>query len=172
MLLLRRTILTVIVLISFLNIWDYYCGIDFPFNDKRNLEWDEKSYWYYPWGESTVHKGIDIFGDLKREILSPVSGVVIGNSYSGRGGNYIYLLSADLKVYYFAHLSKSNVHIGQIIKSRQLIGFMGDTGNAKYSPFHLHLSIFSIIPIFRHYDAQSVMGWKKMFYLNPFNYYD
>ena len=71
------------------------------------------------------------------------NGIVVGNGYSGRGGKYVRLLSLDLKVYYFAHLSKSNVHVGQIIKSKQLIGFMVDTGNAKYSPFHLHFSIFS-----------------------------
>ena len=167
----RRGILIVLIATIIANVWNYYCRIDFPFANQKGLTWDKESYWYYPWGDAVVHKGIDVFGELDREIISPVSGIIVAKGYSNRGGNYIYLLAVDLKVYYFAHLSRSKVATGNLIRTGQVIGQMGDTGNAKYSPFHLHFSIYSVIPIFEYYDARAIMGWKKMFYLNPTRYF-
>lgn len=54
---------------------------------------------------------------------------------------------------------------------KNIIGLMGDTGNAKFSQFHLHFSIFSVVPIIRFNDYQSIKGWQKMFYLNPEKYF-
>ncbi len=154
-----------------LNVLDVFNGITIPVENATSINWDQSSYWAYPWGESIVHKGIDIFGDLNSKVISPVNGIVVKAGYSNNGGNYIYVLSYDLKFYYFAHLNKIDVSTLKIVKQRQVIGLMGDTGNAKFAPFHLHFSIFSPFPLFQYFDLQSIKGWQKMFYLDPNNYF-
>ena len=168
---LKITLIVVVVIIVLLNLFDNRKKIIIPVEGATYLNWDNDSYWYYPWGKSIVHRGIDIFGDLNTEIISPINGIIIDNGYSSNGGNYIYILSFDLKLYYFAHLSKSNVSTLDFVKKRDVIGLMGDTGNAKFAPFHLHFSIFSAIPIFKYFDLKPIKGWQKMFYLNPSNYF-
>ena len=50
-----------------------------------------------------------------------------------------------------------------------VIGTVGNTGNAKTTPAHLHYSIVTMIPYpWRIDDAR--LGWQKMFYLNPIDY--
>ena len=167
----KKIAIGILVLILILNLIDVKRKIIIPVENAKQLSWDKASYWHYPWGESIVHKGIDIFGDLNTNIISPVNGIVIKSGYSKNGGNYIYILSYDLKFYYFAHLNKINVTSLKVVKKREVIGLMGDTGNAKFAPFHLHFSIYSPVPIFRFLDFKAIMGWKKMFYLNPTNYF-
>lgn len=161
----------VFFIIFLFNFIDNYKKIDFPINSNYQTNWDENSYWKYPWGENKVHKGIDIFGELYTPILSPVHGIILESGFSKNGGNYFYLISYDLKIYYFAHLSKKQANTLDFISRKEQIGLMGDTGNAKYSPIHLHFSIFSIIPLFRNFDSKSHKGWLKMFYPNPVNYF-
>ncbi len=163
--------ISVLLLIGILNLMDAYKKIIIPVENATSINWDNDSYWHYPWGESIVHRGIDIFGDLNTKIISPVTGIVIKSGYSNNGGNYIYILSYDFKIYYFAHLSKKLVSTFNLVGKRKVIGLMGDTGNAKFSPFHLHFSIFSIVPILKYWDTKAVKGWQKMFYLNPSNYF-
>lgn len=54
--------------------------------------WDTQSYWYYPWGESVVHKGIDFFDEKHSAVLAPVSGFVVKTASTGNGGNVVYIL--------------------------------------------------------------------------------
>lgn len=168
---LKRIAIGLLVLTVILNLLDTWGKITIPVENATSIMWDKSSYWAYPWGESIVHRGIDIFGELNTKIISPVNGVVVKTGYSNNGGNYIYLLSYDLKIYYFAHLNKVNTAALKFVKRKQVIGFMGDSGNAKFAPFHLHFSIYSIFPVFRYLDINSIKGWQKMFYLNPSNYF-
>jgi murein DD-endopeptidase MepM/ murein hydrolase activator NlpD len=172
----KRKVLVVISLILsvifIINITDFYKELNFPINSKYQTDWDKSSYWKYPWSEGKVHKGIDIFGQLHTPIISSVYGIVLESGYSNNGGNYIYIISYDLKVYYYAHLSKKQVNTLDLISKNQQIGLMGDTGSAKYSPIHLHFSIFSIVPLFRNYDSKSFKGGLRMFYPNPSFYFN
>lgn len=115
-----------VVIISLLNIKDFYTKISIPVEGaKPIINWDEKSFWYYPWGESDIHRGIDIFGDLDAPILSPVTGIVIKSGTSANGGNYIYILSYDLKTYYFAHLNKRLVKTFSLVDEKKYNWFNG-----------------------------------------------
>jgi len=161
---------TLLGLNAFLNLIDFFCTVNLPIKNHERIRWDRKSYWYYPWGDSVVHKGIDLFGDLQTEIISGVGGVVIESGYNSKGGNHIYILSYDLKIYYYAHLSKRGVTNFEFVTKNKIIGLMGDSGNAQFTPAHLHYSIFSIVPMLRYLDLKSIKGWQKMFYLNPEKY--
>jgi murein DD-endopeptidase MepM/ murein hydrolase activator NlpD len=128
---------------------------------------DPASFWYYPWGESLVHKGIDIFAKRGTEVTAPTAGIVLKTGYGSVAGNYVYLLGAKWKIYYFAHLESTSVHLLTVVSAGDVLGKIGTTGNAANKPAHVHFSIFTPFPEFRYYDSDDVSGWKKMFYLNP-----
>jgi len=128
---------------------------------------DPESFWYYPWGESGVHKGIDIFCKNGTPILSPVSGFVISRGYGSIGGNYIYIIGPKWRTYYFAHMDTMFANLFEYINKGDLIGKVGNTGNAANKPAHLHYAIETIFPYFWRYDSKAILGWKKMFYLDP-----
>ena len=128
---------------------------------------DPESFWYYPWGESGVHKGIDIFCEKGTDILSPVSGVVIKKGYGSIAGNYIYIIGSKWRTYYFAHMDTTFANAYQYVSKGDIIGKVGNTGNAIYTPTHLHFSIETLFPYFWLYKKDEVEGWKKMFYLEP-----
>ena len=130
---------------------------------------DPESFWYYPWGESGVHKGIDIFCKKETNILSPVYGFVFKKGYGSIGGNYIYIIGPKWRTYYFAHMDTVFVSKYSYVGKGDIIGKVGNTGNAIDKPTHLHYAIETVFPYFWLYDAKAFDGWKKMFYLNPMN---
>jgi murein DD-endopeptidase MepM/ murein hydrolase activator NlpD len=69
-------------------------------------------------------------------------------------------------VHYYAHLDHSTKLNSCFIRKGQSIGTVGDSGNAKGKPCHLHYVIYTPIPYFWLADT-GIQGWKKAFYLNP-----
>lgn len=128
---------------------------------------DPESFWYYPWGESGVHKGIDIFCERNTNILAPVSGFVTSKRYGTVSGNYISIIGPKWRTYYFSHLNTIEVGLGDFVNKDDIMGKVGNTGNAANKPTHLHFSIQTIFPYIWIYDSKDIEGWKKMFYLNP-----
>lgn len=166
--LLKKTILTITIFI----IIGYLIPIHIasPIENDNIQKIDAASFWYYPWGISGVHKGIDIFCKKGANVLAPISGIVIKKGYGSISGNYIYILGAKWRTYYFAHLDTILINSYQLIARGAIIGKAGNTGNALDKPTHLHYSIETIIPYPWHYKRNSNFGWEKMFYLNPIDY--
>ena len=94
-------------------------------------------------------------------------GIVYERGKSNNGGNYIYILGVDLRLYYFAHLESISDSLSLRVEKGQILGYVGDSGNAMFTPCHLHFSIFSLIPIISNYNSRLPDGWKRMFYLDP-----
>jgi murein DD-endopeptidase MepM/ murein hydrolase activator NlpD len=65
---------------------------------------DPHSFWHSPWGESGVHKGVDIFSGRGSIIYSAVKGIVFRSGYGTIGGHYVYILGVDCRLHYYAHL--------------------------------------------------------------------
>jgi peptidoglycan LD-endopeptidase LytH len=145
-------------------------NISSPIALKDVTKIDPESFWYYPWGESGVHKGIDIFCEKGTPVLSPVAGFVISKRYGTIGGNYVYILGPKWRTYYFAHMDTTFVTAYSYISSGDTIGKVGNTGNAICRPTHLHYSIETVFPYFWLYSSKAIEGSKKMFYLNPMQY--
>lgn len=133
--------------------------------------WDRESFWFYPWGESGTHKGIDIFAPKGTEVIAPVGGIVMSTGITNRGGKVVYLLGPKWRVYYFAHLDSILVHTGSFVSRGHLLGTVGNTGNASGKPYHLHFSMVTVLPYFWNYDRTTRQGYLKMFYLNPELYF-
>ena len=124
--------------------------------------YNPKSFWH-PWGDHK-HAGIDIFAKKGTKVHPAISGLVLLTGHnSGAGGNCILILSSGWRLHYYAHLNEINTNIGAIVAQKSVIGKVGNTGNAKGKPPHLHYSTSSIIP-------QGDWRWEPkqvLFYINP-----
>jgi len=95
-----------------------------------------------------LHKGLDIFADFGTPVRSPDRGVLtFSNGPTGGIGAYVRGESGD--VYYFAHLAEraEGLRQGQRVDIGTVIGYVGDTGNARGGTPHLHFEIHRPGPI-------------------------
>lgn len=137
-----------------------------PVKGAKHGDWHPKSFWFEPWGTSGTHKGIDIFAGKGTKLLSSTSGIVLYTGTISKGGNVIVVLGPKWKLHYYAHLESIDTESFSLVKSGEIIGAVGDSGNAKGKPPHLHYSILSLLPHFWKATAET-QGWKKMFFLDP-----
>jgi murein DD-endopeptidase MepM/ murein hydrolase activator NlpD len=84
------------------------------------------------------HNGVDLFAPRGTSILAPVGGTV--ERYPNpSGGEAVQLYGRDGNRYYFAHLDDYGE--GGTVSSGAIIGYVGNTGEAKYTSSHLHFEI-------------------------------
>jgi murein DD-endopeptidase MepM/ murein hydrolase activator NlpD len=101
------------------------------------------------WGDSRDggkrnHEGIDIFAPKSTPVVASADGVVTGVKEIGIGGKVIWLRLTNRNItLYYAHLDKQLVSEGQYVKKGDTLGLVGNTGNAKYTPAHLHFGIYT-----------------------------
>ena len=129
-------------------------------------DWNPGSFWSEPWGKSGVHKGIDIFAPKGTAIVAPTYGLVVFRGSIPLGGKVIAILGPKLRLHYFAHLESISVSPGFPVRTGSVIGQVGDSGNARGKPPHLHYAVVSLIPYPWRVDISS-QGWKKMFFMDP-----
>lgn len=132
-------------------------------------DWHPKSFWFEPWGTSGVHKGIDIFAKLDTPLLSTTAGFVVYKGNFSKGGNVVVVLGPKWRLHYFAHLNSISTSWLSFVQSGEAIGTVGDSGNAKGKPAHLHYSILRLIPAPWSIDS-STQGYKKAFFVDPGTY--
>ena len=101
------------------------------------------------WGASREggkrrHEGVDIFAPKHTPAIASADGVVTGVKETPIGGKVVWLrlLNKNVTLYY-AHLDKQLVSEGQLVKKGETVGLVGNTGNAKTTPSHLHFGIYS-----------------------------
>ena len=137
-----------------------------PVQNASNKDWNPYSYWYYPWGKSGVHKGIDIFAKAGTPVISTTAGIVLFTGHIERGGNVVAVLGPQWRISYYAHLKNSDVHPLEWVAKSQPIGQVGTTGNATGKPAHLHFSVLRLLPNPADITTET-QGWKRMFYVHP-----
>jgi len=140
-----------------------------PVEGAKKGDWNKESFWYYPWGKSVTHKGVDIFATEGNKVISSTYGIVLYKGKLARGGNVIFVLGPKWRLHYYAHLKEIQTGWLNYVKKGEIIGEVGRTGNAINTPPHLHYSTLTIIPYPWRID-NAKQGWKKMFYLNPIRY--
>lgn len=129
-------------------------------------DWNHDSYWFPNWGASGVHKGIDIFAHQGTPVLASSSGLIVFTGTLARGGQAVAILTPKGRVYYYAHLSQIRCQRMTLVKHGQVIGAVGNSGNAQHKPPHLHFSIVRLLPNPAEITLET-QGWLRMFYLNP-----
>lgn len=145
--------------------------LQMPVVGASNADYHPKSFWYYPWGRSVTHKGVDIFAQKGTPIKSATNGIVISTGNLSVGGNYVLILGPKWRLHYYAHLNDIKTDKFSIVSKKNIIGTVGNSGNAKGKAPHLHYAIFTPFPYFWKLDLKAKQGWKKMFYLNPIQYF-
>ncbi len=140
-----------------------------PVEGATKSDFNKNSFWYYPWGKSITHKGVDIFAKSGTNLKSSTYGLVL---YSGEikiGGNVVLILGPKWRFHYYAHLKEVRTSTFSWNNRGEIIGTVGASGNAKGKSPHLHYSILTPIPYPWKMDTDR-QGWKKMFYLNPITF--
>ncbi len=97
--------------------------------------------WGNPRSGGRTHKGTDIFAPRNQAVYAVADGTVsLGNG--GLGGITIWLTADYGVAFYYAHLEGfANVSSGQRVSKGQLIGYNGNSGNARGTPPHIHFQI-------------------------------
>ncbi len=98
--------------------------------------------WGFPRSGGRTHRGTDVFAPRGLPVYAVADGVV-SLVQGGRGGIAAWLSSGYGVDYYYAHFDgyASGLSTGQRVTRGQVIGFNGNTGNARTTPPHLHLQI-------------------------------
>ena len=99
--------------------------------------------WGAPRSGGRAHRGIDIFAPRGRAIVSTTDGIVVTIGRSKLGGRIVWVLGPAGHWHYYAHLNSFGpIREGKIIRRGTVIGYVGDSGNARGTPTHLHYGIY------------------------------
>jgi murein DD-endopeptidase MepM/ murein hydrolase activator NlpD len=93
-------------------------------------------------GRWRLHEGVDIFAAAGTPVRAPVDGVVRVTN-GGLGGLAVTVRQPDGTYWYLCHLSAIALGMvdGVTVATGQVVGFVGDSGDAKGGPPHLHLEV-------------------------------
>lgn len=113
----------------------------FPVLDGKNS--DIGSYWGdMRDGGKRDHKGIDIFAKKGTPVIAATEGKIKFTGEKGLGGKQIWLRDRKRQQsLYYAHLDSIIPGLNKV-KAGDTIGFVGNTGNARTTPPHLHFGIY------------------------------
>lgn len=101
------------------------------------------------WGgarsEGRSHEGIDIFAKRGTPVISSTEGIVTKVGTNRLGGLVVWVLGPGGQRHYYAHLDRyADVAAGMRVEAGRVLGYVGDSGNAKGTPPHLHYGIYDM----------------------------
>ncbi|HEX9985725.1 MAG TPA: M23 family metallopeptidase [Thermoanaerobaculia bacterium] len=100
--------------------------------------------WHQPRdGGKRKHTGIDIFAPKGTPLVAVVDGVISFIGEQPKGGLCLWLTTENGQSFYYAHLDRwaAGIYEGMEVSAGDLLGYVGNTGNAKTTPPHLHFAI-------------------------------
>ena len=92
-----------------------------------------------------THAGIDIFAHRGTPVVAAAEGLVVRIGTTDRlGGNTVWVAGKPSTLYYYAHLDHfaRGLHVGDHVAPGDLVGYVGNTGNARTTPPHLHFGVY------------------------------
>lgn len=97
-----------------------------------------------PRGGDRTHQGVDIFAARGTPVLSATRGIVVSVREGGLGGRQTWVLGPAGERHYYAHLDDwaPGLARGDVVAEGDVLGTVGDTGNARGTPPHLHYGIY------------------------------
>lgn len=94
-------------------------------------------------GGRRVHRGVDIFAPRGTPAIASVAGRVTRVDTTNLGGLVVWLRDDRTRnSIYYAHLDRQLVEEGQRVQPGDTVGTVGNTGNARTTPPHLHFGIY------------------------------
>jgi murein DD-endopeptidase MepM/ murein hydrolase activator NlpD len=99
------------------------------------------------WGAARAggrrHEGIDIFAPKGTPVISTTRGIVSRVGTNRLGGLVVGVLGPGLEWHYYAHLDRHGAfREGDLVRSGDVLGYVGNSGNARTTPSHLHYGIY------------------------------
>ncbi|MCU0697738.1 MAG: M23 family metallopeptidase [Myxococcaceae bacterium] len=104
------------------------------------------STWHAPRSGGRRHEGADVFAKKGTPVVSAVDGHVWRVGEDRLGGNVVWVLGEGHTLYYYAHLDQfaDGLAVGQRVRRGTTLGLVGNTGNARTTPSHLHFGMYRI----------------------------
>ena len=101
------------------------------------------------------HHGDDIFASLGAPVLACADGAIFSVGWNNVGGNRLWLRDGQGNEYYYAHLSAYSpaARNGNHVKAGEVIGFVGNTGDAEGTAYHLHFEVHPVAYLALGYDG-------------------
>jgi len=90
-------------------------------------------------GRKEFHSAIDIAGPWKTPLIAPADGKVIKTGRNRIWGKYVRLQHGKGMVTAYGHLNSIAVSEGDVVKRRDVIGYMGNTGHSTGT--HVHYKV-------------------------------
>jgi murein DD-endopeptidase MepM/ murein hydrolase activator NlpD len=88
------------------------------------------------------HEGIDIFAPRNTPVLAVVDGSAQSDT-NPLGGNVVWLRDrAEPRSFYYAHLTRAAFEGTFAVRAGEVVGYIGNTGNARTTAPHLHFGIY------------------------------
>lgn len=99
------------------------------------------------WGgarsQGRTHEGIDIFAPRGTPIQATTQGIVSKVGENNLGGRVVVIIGPGGAAHYYAHLEDyADISPNDWVNSGDIIGYVGDSGNAKGTPTHVHYGIY------------------------------
>ena len=115
------------------------------------------------------HHGNDIFAPLGAPVLAVADGTVFSVGWNDVGGWRLWLRDGQGNEFYYAHLSAYTALAvdGRRVHAGDVLGFVGNTGDAATTPFHLHFEVHPVSLLFLGYDGavnptKYLDAWKRL----------
>jgi murein DD-endopeptidase MepM/ murein hydrolase activator NlpD len=115
------------------------------------------------------HHGDDIFAPLGAPLLAVASGTVFSVGWNKIGGNRLWLRDGQGNLFYYAHLSAFTPLAvnGNKVSAGDVLGFVGNTGDAQGTPYHLHFEVHPVGLLGLGYDGavdptSYLLAWKHL----------
>jgi murein DD-endopeptidase MepM/ murein hydrolase activator NlpD len=122
-----------------------------------------------PRADTGWHHGEDIFAPLGAPVLAVANGIVYSVGWNDIGGLRLWLQDLQGNEFYYAHLSAySPLAVnGAQVRAGDVLGFMGNTGDAESTPYHLHFEIHPVSLLYQGYDGAVapypyLNAWKRL----------
>jgi murein DD-endopeptidase MepM/ murein hydrolase activator NlpD len=115
------------------------------------------------------HHGDDIFGELGQPLLAVADGTVFSIGWNRLGGNRLWLRDHQGNLFYYAHLAAFSISArnGARVNAGEVIGFMGNTGDAEGTSTHVHFEVHPVSLLYLGYDGAVdpttyLQSWKRI----------
>ncbi len=115
------------------------------------------------------HHGQDIFAPLGTPLLAVADGTLFSVGWNDLGGYRLWLRDRQGNQFYYAHLSAfSPLAVdGNEVKAGAVVGFVGNTGDAQTTPYHLHFEIHPVGLLPLGYDGvvnpmPYLLAWRRL----------
>jgi hypothetical protein len=106
------------------------------------------SYWTDDWhacrdGCTRLHEGLDMFARSGTPLVAIADGFISQKLVGDLSGISVEITDSGGVQYFYAHLSAwaPGIKVGDRVHAGQVVGYVGNTGNAIYTPPHLHLEV-------------------------------